>query len=47
MSLPRQHLRPALAFLRELQTHNTKAWFDAHRAEYDLTRGWLNSILLA
>lgn len=32
--LPRNHLSPAFEFLAALQTHNSKTWFDAHRAEY-------------
>ncbi len=38
MALPRNHLKPALDFLSQLKAHNNKAWFDAHRAEYDLAR---------
>jgi uncharacterized protein (TIGR02453 family) len=38
MALPRNHLKPALDFLSQLKAHNHKAWFDAHRAEYDLAR---------
>jgi len=38
MALPRNHLKPALDFLSQLKVHNTKIWFDTHRAEYDLAR---------
>lgn len=31
-------LKPALDFLSALRRHNHKAWFDAHRAEYDAAR---------
>lgn len=32
-------LQPAtLHFLRDLAVHNTKDWFDAHRADYDMAR---------
>ena len=37
-TLPRNHLQPTFEFLAALQTHNTKAWFDAHRAEYDVAK---------
>ncbi len=37
-TLPRDHLKPTLDFLRQLQAHNSKAWFDAHRAAYQLAR---------
>lgn len=36
--LPRNHLQPTLEFLSALQTHNTKAWFDAQRAEYQAAK---------
>ncbi len=36
--LPRNHLQPAFEFLSALQAHNTKAWFDAHRADYDAAK---------
>jgi uncharacterized protein (TIGR02453 family) len=31
-------LQPTLDFLRALQTHNNKPWFQAHRAEYEAAR---------
>jgi len=31
-------LKPALDFLRTLQTHNNKPWFQAHREEYEAAR---------
>jgi uncharacterized protein (TIGR02453 family) len=37
-TLPRQHLQPTLDFLLALQKHNNKAWFDAHRAEYQTAK---------
>jgi uncharacterized protein (TIGR02453 family) len=36
--LPRNHLQPTLDFLLALQKHNTKPWFDAHRAEYQTAK---------
>ncbi len=32
--LPRNHLQPTFDFLSVLQVHNSKTWFEAHRAEY-------------
>ncbi len=37
-TLPRDHLKPTLDFLLDLKAHNSKAWFDAHRAAYQLAR---------
>jgi uncharacterized protein (TIGR02453 family) len=31
-------LKPALDYLRALQTHNNKPWFQAHRADYEEAR---------
>jgi uncharacterized protein (TIGR02453 family) len=31
-------LKPTLDFLRALQAHNNKPWFQAHRAEYEVAR---------
>jgi uncharacterized protein (TIGR02453 family) len=36
--LPHNHLQPTLDFLRALQKHNNKAWFDAHRAKYEAAK---------
>lgn len=33
-TLARNHLQPTLDFLRALQKHNNKPWFDAHRVDY-------------
>lgn len=33
-TLSRNHLQPTLDFLRALQIHNNKPWFDAHRDTY-------------
>lgn len=35
-AIPR--LKPTLDFLRALQTHNNKPWFQAHRTEYEAAR---------
>jgi uncharacterized protein (TIGR02453 family) len=32
------NMAPVLAFLRELRANNSKAWFDAHRAQYTEAR---------
>ena len=43
--LPRNYLQPVFKFLAALQTHNTKAWFDAHRAEYDAAKQLVEGLI--
>lgn len=34
-----------LTFLRQLETNNNKAWFDAHKTEYQEARAHFNAIV--
>ncbi|MFN8598000.1 MAG: DUF2461 domain-containing protein [Anaerolineae bacterium] len=36
--LPPRHLQPVFEFLIALEKHNNKAWFDAHRGEYEAAK---------
>jgi uncharacterized protein (TIGR02453 family) len=41
------NLKPTLTFLQDLEKNNTKAWFDAHRAQYDAARAAFEEFVLA
>lgn len=38
-------LRACLDFLADLSQHNNKAWFDAHRADYESARGGFETLV--
>jgi uncharacterized protein (TIGR02453 family) len=46
-SLTRNQLQPVFEFLSALQAHNTKAWFDAHRADYDAAKQAVEALIEA